>query len=352
MTIYLLTNGINRIAGTERVIVQLSKIFDNVIVIVPGTTAVAFSGYESIKIVSVQIGDFPESDILKKIAHRVNYLNKLKAILDSNSTVISFAFDLNIINIILSQAIGFRPIICEHIEYNYHKGIRNIIRKKFYTKKNVTLVCLTDTDRMKFNHDKINAVTIPNFIHPVKNNYFMDSKEILSIGRLEYQKNFSFLIDSFFQSKLYEDGWRLTIVGEGTEEKLLKDKIDSLEMNTFISINKFTKDVNKYYEKAALLCMTSRFEAFPMVLLEALNHGLPVLVSDFPTGAQEILGKGNHQIVRDYDVVTYSKNLSVICNDSEARTQFSFENLQLIQKYFPERIVESWHRLVQNEKTM
>jgi len=349
MTIFFLTNGIFRTAGTERVIVQLAKALKNVVIIVPGKTECAFSDYKDLNIISANIGDFPKAGKLAKIQHRLEYYNKLKRIIKSNANVvvISFAFDLNIVNIRLSKILNYRSIICEHIEYNYHSGLRNFIRKFTYRQKGVDLVCLTETDKLKFEQDGINAVAIPNFIHPINHSYKPNSKKILSIGRLEYQKNFGFLIDSFSCSKLYEKGWTLTIVGEGTEKQVLEEKIKRMNLGDFIKIHGFTNDIKLYYQNADLMCMTSRFEAFPMVLLEALNYGLPVLVTDFPTGAKEILGYENKQIVNEYNIEKFAQKMINFCNDDMLMLELSDLNHKLIHRYYPEEIMEAWRKLLQ-----
>lgn len=349
MTIYFITNGINRMAGTERVIVQLAQALENVTILVPGSDQCAFSGGENLNIQSLEVGEFPNHNKLAKIIHRLNYFRKLKSILKRNDTVVSFSFDLNLVNIKLSQILNYTPIICEHIEYNYHKGIRNLIRKKIYNQDRVTLVCLTETDKRKFLNDGIRTVVIPNFIYPLDNKYNSESKKIISIGRLEFQKNFSFLIEAFYLSKVYENGWVLDIVGEGSEQKVLEEKITSLNMNEFVRIHPFTKNISKFYQDSALMCMTSRFEAFPMVLLEAMNNSLPVLVSDFPTGAREILGEGNKQIVSDYTPEAFGELLVVYCSNENLRKSSSMQNLQLIRQYYPERIIFTWKNLLNQQ---
>ncbi|MFW1972549.1 glycosyltransferase [Acinetobacter bereziniae] len=348
--IYFITNGLNRTAGTERVILQLAQIFNEVTIIVPGSVDIAFSGGENLNIISAGIGDFPTHSKIKKIKHRVNYFFKLKKIIKSqaDTIIISFAFDLNVLNILLSNKMNYKPIICEHIEYAYHSGIRNFIRKKIYKNKNVTLVCLTETDKIKFQADGIKAITIPNFIYPIKSHYLSNSKKILSIGRLEYQKNFVFLIQAFAESKVYNEGWTLDIVGEGSELEEIKSIIQLLQISNFVNIHKFTKNIGKFYKEAGLLCMTSRFEAFPMVLLEALNHALPVLITDFPTGAKEILGDQNTQIVKEYDSHVFAQALQVLCKDQVLREEFSKTNLKLIERYYPEHIIDAWRCLLEN----
>lgn len=348
MSIYFITDGINRMAGTERVIVQLAKAFNNVIILVPGTTQCAFSEYQNLNIHSVGIGDFPENNKLLKIYHRFSYYEKLKKIInnDIDATVVSFSFDLNLINITLSKRLKYKPIVCEHIEYNYHSGFRNLIRKKVYKQEGVKLVCLTETDKKKFESDGIKTYVIPNFIYPLNVKYSEFSRKIVSIGRLEYQKNFNFLIEAFSKSKIYEHGWSLHIVGEGSEKSELESKIKILNMNNFIHIHNFTNEIQNFYSSAGLICMTSRFEAFPMVLLEALNNSLPVLITDFPTGAREILGEDNVQIIQHYETKAFADALEKFCLCDNLRKKLSSDNSKLIKKYYPEQIIKTWKLLI------
>lgn len=351
MTIYFLTNGIHRMGGTERVILQLTTILKDVVIVVPGMTKVAFNGYENLNIRSLNISDFPASGKFNKLSHRVKYYQALRKNikLTSEDFLVTFSYDLNLLNIIFSKKYGCNPIICEHIEYNYHNGVRNFFRKFFYSKPGVKLVCLTKTDEIKFKKDGINTVVIPNFIFPVENEYKENTKKIIAVGRLEYQKNFKFLVDAFNLSMVYENGWTLEIIGEGSEYQLIIEAINLHGLNNYVKIREFSKDIENYYRNSSLLCMTSRFEALPMVLLEGMNFGLPVLVSDFPTGAQEILGAENSQIVSEYTIDAYADHLKAICSDVVLRKQFSTNNLKLIKSYHPEKIEKLWLKLFLND---
>lgn len=348
MTVYFLTDGIYRTAGTERVIFQLASSLKNVVVIVPGKTDCAFLSNSQLSIRSLNIGEFPSESKLKKINHRIDYFNNINKQIKfkPGDKIVTFAFDLNVLNVLISKKNNLLPILCEHIEYNYHSKFRNSLRKIVYRLNNAKLICLTKTDTLKFKNDGINAITIPNYVYPVNYKYNYESKKIISIGRLEYQKNFSFLIQAFWISNIFEDGWTLDIVGEGTEKEMLQDQINELKMQKFITIHNFTKNIDKYYSRSSLMCMTSRFEAFPMVLLEALNFSLPVLVTDFPTGAKEILGNENKQIVNKYDPDVFAKELKMICNDQQLRLSLSNDNEALIKNFYPENILKIWNDIL------
>lgn len=347
MSLKFITNGLHRTAGTERVIVQLAEELPYTVTIyVPGTTDIAFEGYENLNVISLHIGDFPEKGVIRKICHRFKYFHAIKNHIKNNDIVFAFSLDLNILSIILSFLRKIKVIASEHIEYGYHTGLRNRIRKVLYKKKNVKIVCLTETDKKKFLNDGINSYYIPNFIYPIESQYNTESKNILAIGRLEYQKNFSLLIDAFAISKVYLDGWSLTIVGEGTEYNSLTKLIEEKSMQSFISIKKYTKNIEEYYSNAGLFTMTSRFEAFPMVLLEAMNHNLPVLLTDFPTGAREILGEDREQIVLNNDAGIFSKHLYTICNNRTLRTQLSVRNSKTVEDYQIYKVIEKWIEII------
>lgn len=347
MSLKFITNGLHRTAGTERVIVQLAKELPYTVTIyVPGTTDIAFEGYEDLNVISLHIGDFPKKGVIKKICHRFKYLHAIKNHIKSNDMVFAFSFDLNILSIVLSFLRKIEVIASEHIEYGYHAGLRNRVRKLLYKKKNVRVVCLTETDKKKFLNDGIETYCIPNFIYPIESQYNTESKNILAIGRLEYQKNFALLIDAFAISKVYLDGWSLAIVGEGTEYNTLMKLIEEKSMQSFISIKKYTKNIEEHYSNAGLFTMTSRFEAFPMVLLEAMNNSLPVLLTDFPTGAREILGGDREQIVPNNDAEIYGKHLYNICNSRDLRIQLSVRNSKTVQDYQIYKVIEKWIEII------
>lgn len=352
MKTYFITNGIQRTAGTEKVIVQLASELNGVDIIVPGTTEVAFD-VNGLNILSANIGDFPNSGFFAKIHHRYKYFLWLKRFFKENQSensenVVSFTFDLNVLNIVLFFLYRYKSIVCEHIEYNYHNSFfRKYIRKLLYRINGVSLVCLTQTDTDKFREDGVcDVLTIPNFVSPVSSVYNNKSKTLLAVGRLEYQKNFAFLIKSFILSEVYKQGWVLHIFGEGKDKEDLTKIIAHNQMKEFIKINPFKKDLSEEYKNSAGLCMSSRFEAFPMVLLEAMNYSLPVLVTDFPTGAREILGERNAQIVREYTEEKYAESLKDFCFNIELREKFSVENKTTVKNYYPSEIIKSWSKLL------
>ena len=113
-----------------------------------------------------------------------------------------------------------------------------------------------------------NVIEIPNmstFSSEIKAN--LNSKIILSVGRLSKEKGFDYLIESFNLVSKDRNDWKLFIVGDGDEKGNLEAKIKELNLNDKVKIYGFTKEVEKYYLNASIYALSSRTEGFGMVLI-------------------------------------------------------------------------------------
>ena len=116
------------------------------------------------------------------------------------------------------------------------------------------------------------------------------SKQFLAVGRFTPRhKGFDLLIDAFHIFAQKNADWTLHIVGEGLEEKLYRQKISDYQLEHRITIHPFTHDIQSYYSQAQVYVLSSRWEGFGLVIVEAMAHGLPVVSSDLPTSL-EIMG--------------------------------------------------------------
>lgn len=117
-----------------------------------------------------------------------------------------------------------------------------------------------------------------------------DSKRFLAVGRFSpLHKGFDLLIDAFHLFAQKDSEWTLDIVGEGEEEKIYRQKIAQYKLENRILIHPFTNGIQAYYSQAQIYVLSSRWEGFGLVLVEAMAHGLPVVSSDLPT-SKEIMG--------------------------------------------------------------
>jgi len=100
---------------------------------------------------------------------------------------------------------------------------------------------------------------------------------LLTVGRLDPQKNFDVLIRAFALLRDQFPEWRLRIVGEGGERRRLKQLVDSLDLAARVELPGATSAIEEEYAAAHLFALPSRWEGFPNALAEALTHGLPAV---------------------------------------------------------------------------
>lgn len=125
---------------------------------------------------------------------------------------------------------------------------------------------------------------IPNFLPQIPQlSTTYSQKAVLSVGRLSNEKGFFRLLDIWkilAQNKKFEcefQKWQLIIVGDGILKKELESKIKALNLQESVILKPFTKQIEQEYLSASIYAMSSHFEGFGMVLVEAFSYGLPCL---------------------------------------------------------------------------
>jgi len=173
-----------------------------------------------------------------------------------------------------------------------------------------------------------------------------DSKKFLAVGRFSrLHKGFDLLIEGFriFAEKEYE--WTLDIVGEGVEEKSCKKLIKNYQLENRIHIHPFTNKIQPFYSDAQIYVLSSRWEGFGLVLVEAMAHGLPVISSDLPT-SKEIMGDfGMYFSVGDVNGMAKQMKLATQMDWQEKSEQA----LQIASRFNIDTIINQWKQLI-NER--
>ena len=119
---------------------------------------------------------------------------------------------------------------------------------------------------------------------------------ILSVGTLKHQKNNAVLIKSLSLIENIED-YHLDIVGDGPLRIELEKMSKRLHLQNHITFHGHQNNVNYFYEKADIFVLSSIYEGFGNVLVEALNYGLKIISTDCPNGPSEILSKSKYGLL-------------------------------------------------------
>lgn len=214
-----------------------------------------------------------------------------------------------------------------------------------------SVVTLTERDKQYWldgtkHNNQITAIANP-CPFPVQNNIYKESSKIvLAIGRLADQKGFDYLCQAWLKVAKYSPGWKLKIVGEGERRRELTQYITDNELTDSVELVGNTNNVKKYYEEAAIFCLSSRFEGFPMVLLETLSFGLPVVSFNCDTGPEEVLNGTGALLVEPENTDALATSLIELINDEQSRSNIAVKSKEKALQYQIEEIIKHWDELL------
>lgn len=194
-----------------------------------------------------------------------------------------------------------------------------------------------------------NMEVIPNAAMHVSKNYSdVTNKRVVAVGRLDYQKGFDRLIEAW--ERIQHTGewtdWRLDIFGQGEWKDMLQQMIDERGLQYSVRINKPTKQIGEEYVKSSLLVMSSHYEGFPMVMIEAMACGLPVVSFDYKCGPKDIIQHGiNGLRVPEGDVKALANDMRKVMADEAYRRMLSQNARKVVDTYSEEAVMKQWIRL-------
>ena len=173
-----------------------------------------------------------------------------------------------------------------------------------------------------------------------------DKKLLIATGRLHPQKRFDRLLNAFAPiSSRYPD-WHLAILGEGDLHRDLKAQVIRLDLSKQVHLPGFVGNVADWYRAADALAMTSDYEGFPMVLLEAMAHGCPVISVDCDTGPRDIIRNNeNGLLVPQDDINALVDGLDRMLSDNALRARLASKAVEVLETYSPARVNAAWQDL-------
>lgn len=297
----------------------------------------------------VRIVDLKSKRVLFSLIPLIFYLRKEKP-----SYLFSTLTHANIVAIIAKKIsmVDLKLIIRQEIYFSSIPSRKlKLIAQFFYKKANSIIALSKDMADDLINNidiDKNNIVVINNpVIKKLKeefsdniNHPFFENKEnkiILGIGRLSDQKDFYSLIKAFDQIRK-NNNIKLIILGDGEERKNLEELIKILNLEDHVDMPGFVDNPYRYMSNANLFVLSSKYEGFPNVLIEAMACGLPVVSTDCLSGPREILDSGKYgTLVPVGDVDALAKAIEeALKKPTESRKLIERSNDFDIKKIFNE----------------
>ncbi len=189
-----------------------------------------------------------------------------------------------------------------------------------------------------------NMLFLPNFttMEPQKVST-LDSKKAIAVGRLVYQKGFDILIKSWVEIKEKYKDWILEIWGDGSEREMLQDLINKLNLQDVVHLKGYATNVVDVYSSASMFIMSSRYEGFGIVLVDAQKCGLPIVTFDLPSGPGEIVNHEKDGFVCEYmNQHQISEGVKKLIEDDNLRKSMRNNAIENAKQYSPENVMPYW----------
>ncbi|WP_405956547.1 glycosyltransferase family 4 protein [Streptomyces phaeochromogenes] len=242
----------------------------------------------------------------------------------------------------------------EHMNLSVHKRDVRASIARTYARFDAIAV-LTETDREAYERMLPGAriVRIPNAVHAVRQQHTTYASHIaVAAGRLFWQKGFDLLIPAFKQVVADYPDWQLRIFGSGERRDELRALIDAHHLYNHILLMGHTTRLDEELAKASFYVLSSRFEGLPMVMIEAMTHGLPVVSFDCPTGPAEVITHGKEGLlVPPEDVDALAEAMRELMADEGLRADMGASALLASHSYAPEVVHPQWEQLFEELQT-
>lgn len=177
----------------------------------------------------------------------------------------------------------------------------------------------------------------------------LNDKSIVSVGRLSPQKNYSSLFRAWKLVHQKHPDWQLNIWGDGELKEQLQSEIRVLGIEQSLHLCGRTNNVSKEYLHSSAYVMSSAFEGFPMVLLEAASFGLPLISYACYCGPKDIIENGkNGFLVNQNDEQGLADAICKIIEDEALRKKMGHMSKKNSQRFSQENILPLWPKFFES----
>lgn len=218
-------------------------------------------------------------------------------------------------------------------------GLMEIFAKKFNR-----FIVLTEGNKKEWPSLKnMEVISNPLSFYPEESSA-LDKKTVICVGKISYQKGQDLLLKAWEQVHRKYPDWQLHLYG--------KENLTVLDTNHLTNnVHYFhpAKDIEQKYLQSSVYVMSSRFEGFGMVLIEAMACGLPCVSFDCDYGPSDIIEDNvDGFIVDKEDIRTMAEKIMILIEDSDLRKCFGRNAKSNVERYKPEAIAKQWDTLFKN----
>lgn len=255
-------------------------------------------------------------------------------------------------NVLLNKY-GRKEVIKIGQEHQHHNNNRRYIQNIKNKYRNLDyLLALTKTLKQDYElllkNTKVKVVLIPNMLEfTLHQRSSLSFNNIINVGRMHKVKRITLLLEVL---KLLPENINLILVGDGKERKRIEQRVKELNLENRVRFTGFLspEEVNEEYLKSDLFVMTSKSEGLPMVLLEAMNFGLPCIAFRTTSGIPDIIKNNyNGYIIDDDDIKEMANKIKKLISNKNDLKLMGKNAEKTSIRFSKDRIIKEWQKLIE-----
>ena len=215
----------------------------------------------------------------------------------------------------------------------------------FGAKKYDKFVVLTKGNLAEWNLKNLAVISNPLSFYTSERSS-LKNKKVIAVGKQSFQKGYDRLLKSWSQVIKKHPEWNLEIYGKIDASQGLIEQAEALGIQKNVHFFPPTKNIKEKYKEASIYVLSSRYEGFGMVLIEAMAYGVPCISFDCPCGPSDIISDNIDGIlVPNGNTEMLADKINFLIENENTRMKMGKQAKENVKRFLPENILKQWDDL-------